>query len=156
MRRILISLTVIALLLVPQFTSAGDVDDLKAEFKKAIQAWNSLDAEPLVKMRHSGFVNFDYDAAFPEVRSMKSNQAQEIEVMKSLMASLDFISINIYNPQFRVAGKTGIIWGHYTINIKPKGEPVITRHARMTSTWVKSDGKWKILMAHGSAIPSVN
>lgn len=155
MRRILISLTVFALLFVPQFVSAGDVDDLKAAWAKAVQDWNSLNAESLIAMRYPGFVNFGYDAAFPEVEPMNITKAQKIEGMKMYLSTVESISINPYNLQYRVVGNTGITWGHYTLNIKLKGQPSwITQHARMTSTWVKSDGKWSIIMVHSSAIPS--
>ena len=45
MKRLVLSITLLTLLVVPQVSLGGDVDDLKAAYEKAVQAWNNLDAE---------------------------------------------------------------------------------------------------------------
>ena len=155
MRRILISLNVIGLLFIPQFAAGDDLADLKAANEKIIKAYNTHDAETIASMISPGAVSFDYDAAFPNVAPMENTQAQITQSMTLLFGAVEFISINPYNPQYRVIGNTGIVWGHYTVNIKLKGQPsYITRYARYTSTWIKSGGNWMALTTHASAIPA--
>jgi hypothetical protein len=153
MKRLLISMTILALLVVPQFASGGDVDDLKATVAKIIQAQDALDAEAVASIVYPGGVNYARDAAFPYVAPMENTQAVVTELLKMEFDSLEFISVNTYNMQYRVVGNTGIVWGHSSASYKIKGEPIKTTHQRGTSTWVKSDGKWHMIMNHVSAIP---
>ena len=154
MRRIFITLTVIALLFVPQFASAGDVDDLKAAQDKIIEAWNKLDALTLTSAVYNGAVFFEYDAAFPSISSIPDmTPEQRAEMAKNAFNDMEYISLTPYNLQYKVVGNTGIVWGHSSMSTKPKGEPVSTQNSRYTATWVKSDGKWYILCTHISAIP---
>lgn len=156
MRRIVIAVTIVALLVVPQFALAGDLDDFKAANDKLLQAYRSLDAEAIASMIYPGAVGFDYGAAFPSIAPMENTQTQLAAGLKMLFGYLEVLSISPYNTQYRVVGNTGISWGHATINIKVKGESMQTRHQRGTSTWIKSKGKWYVLISHGSAIPPSN
>ena len=159
MKRLLTFVTVLALLVVPQFALGADVADLKAMYEKVIKGWNNLDAVTIASMVYPGSVLFDGNAPFPDegpVGPMKDTQAQLAEGLKTTMSNLDFVSITPYNLQYRVVGNTGIIWGYYTSNSKPKGQPSTTNHVRMTATWIKSDDKWFCLTTHFSAIPLGN
>ena len=154
MRRILISLTVIALLCVPQFAAGDDVADLKAAQEKVIQGWNKLDAIALTSAVYSGAVFFEYDAAFPSISYLGNmTPEQRAEMAKTAFNDVEYISLTPYNLQYKVVGNTGIVWGHSSMSTKPKGQPVSTQNSRYTSTWIKSDGKWFILCTHISAIP---
>ena len=153
MRRILISLTVIALLFIPQFAAAGDVDDLKAANQKLVEAWANLNAEGIISLVSPGIVAYYPDAPFPDASPMERNDAEAVTWMKGLMDSLDYYNMTYYNPQFRVFGDTGLAWGHVTISSKQKEQPANTQVLRFTLTWTKSNGKWRLVMTHYSAIP---
>ena len=155
MKRLLISMTILALLIVPQFALGDDMGDLKATYEKAIQAWNNLDAETIASMVYPGAVSFDYDAAFPGPTT-EITQEQRANMLKTWFNNVEYISISPYNLQYKVVGNTGIIWGHGSMSIKMKGEPAHTLHQRITTTWIKSNGKWFMLIAHNSAIPPSN
>ena len=73
--------------------------------------------------------------------------------MKMLFDSLEFITLNPYNLQYKVVGNTGVVWGYFATNYKAKGQPASTGYVRVTATYVKSDGKWLCLSNHMSAIP---
>ena len=153
MKRLLISLTVIVLLIAPQFAFGSDVDDLKAADQKLTQAWNSLDAETAASMFSQGAVAYSAEGAFPLVAPMASTQAERADYMKAYLENVEYISIYPYNPQYRVFGSTGIAWGYYSISSKEKGQPRRIQYIRYTSTWIKSDGKWLLLLSHESTIP---
>jgi len=159
MKRLLISMTILALLIVPQFALGADVDDLKAANEKVIKGWNNFDAESIASTIYPGSVMFYADAPFPEVGAMgpmKDTQAQLTQGLRMVFGNLEFISITPYNLQYRVVENTGVIWGYYTINSKPKGQPSTISYVRMTATWIKSEGKWFCLTTHMSAIPLGN
>jgi ketosteroid isomerase-like protein len=153
MKRLLISMTILGLLIVPQFALGSDVDDLEAADQKLVQAWNSLDVETLASLISQGAVSYGPGDAFPIVAPMVSTHAERAESLKMYLENTEYIFMNPYNIQSRVFGNTGIVWGHVTVSGKAKGEPVQTSHLRYTSTWIKSDGKWLIVMNHYSAIP---
>lgn len=154
MRRLFVAMTIVALLVVPQFALSGEVDDLMAAHQKFMQAWNTLDAETIASLTSQGAVVYNPNAAFPLVGPRESTQAERAEYMKYFLQNTESMSITPYNVQYRVFGNTGIAYGHLTISSKQKGEQSHTAHIRYTSTWIKSDGKWLIVMYHDSAIPS--
>lgn len=151
MKRLFITLTIFAFVVVPQFAFGSDVDDLKAANEKVIQAYNSLDAETIAAMQYPGNVSYGYLDAFPNVAN---TVADSLEKLKMLFSQVEFLQVIPHNNQYKVVGNTGIIWGHYSVNYKAKGEPLQTQHARITATWVKKDGKWYGIMVHHSAIPT--
>lgn len=92
MRRILIAVTIVALLVVPQFALAGDLDDFKAANDKLLQAYRSLDAEAIASMIYPGAVGFDYGAAFPSIAPMENTQTQLAAGLKMLFGYLEVLS----------------------------------------------------------------
>jgi ketosteroid isomerase-like protein len=149
-----IFLVLLVVLVVPQFSFGADVDDLKAAVEQAIRAFNSLNPAPLALAVHPGFVMFDRDSAFADVSPMQNIEASIRSGLQSWFATLESLNITPVNYQYRVVGNTGIVWGYETVTYKPKGGPVQTKQSRVTSTYIKSGGKWLILLNHSSAIPS--
>jgi ketosteroid isomerase-like protein len=67
---------------------------------------------------------------------------------------LEWLKITLIDYKYRVIGNTGIMWGYFMEEVKPKDGPVSTVYSRVTNTWIKSDGRWRVILAHDSAIPS--
>ena len=156
MKRLLIAMTIVTLLVLPQFALGSDVNDLKAVNEQSVEAWNSLDAATLASMVHPGFVSFDRDSAFASELPMnqKEAEAENFASLKSYFDTLESLKVTLIDYKYRIVGNTGIVWGYWTSEAKPKDGPVETIQARGTYTWIKSDGKWRIIAAHASAIPS--
>ena len=152
MRSVFTTLAIFVLLFVPQATFGGDTDDLKDFCMKFVNAWNSLDADNVVSMDHEGAIYFGPDDPFPNI----TKKEEKATMLKTVMASIEFINITLYNDRYKVVGDTGVSWGYYTVTIKDKGETMETNYARYTLTAVKSDKKWQILSMHQSAIPAGN
>jgi ketosteroid isomerase-like protein len=154
MKRLLLSIAAATLLVAPQLALGADADDLKAAYEKVLKAYNSLDAAAIASMIHPGAVNFDRNMAFPSVAPIKDTEAQLTSSLKASFAQIELLNITPVNYQCKVFGSTGIVWGYATTAIKLKDGPVRVMYSRVTSTWVKSGGKWLALMMHASAIPS--
>jgi len=154
MKRLLILSAVLVLLVAPQFVFGTDLDDLKAVNEKAIKAWNTLDAAGLASLLHPGVVAFDRDLAFATVAPMENTQEAMRANYETMFATYESIKVTYVDWQYRVVGNTGIAWGYWTADLKPKDGPARTIQARGTYTWVKSGGKWLLLMGHASALPS--
>jgi hypothetical protein len=153
MKRLLISMTILALLVVPQFALCSDVDDLKAANQKMFEAYVSQDAETIGTLVYPGAVAYTDDAAFPFVVSIENAQSETTDLMNTVFSNYDYFVMTPYNMQYKVVGDTGIVWGHITIDTKPTGEPGQTNYLRHISTWIKSDGNWRWITFHNSTIP---
>lgn len=154
MRRLLAVMTILTLVMAPQFALGSDLDDLKAANQKLVEAWRNLDGEGVTSCVSPGIVAYYAGAAFPAVSPMEVNEAETVAWMNSIMENQDYINMTYYNPQFRVFGNTGLAWGHVTISSKQKEQPANTEFLRFTLTWTKTDGKWLLVMTHYSAIPT--
>jgi hypothetical protein len=60
-----------------------------------------------------------------------------------------------YKVDYRVIGDTGLVWGVMTTNVIVKATGTGKRGFYKSSlVFVKSEGKWKAVMAHSTPIPS--
>jgi len=150
MKRLLISITILTLLIIPQFTFGSDLDDFKAAAEKLGQAFNSMDTDTIAKMTHPGFIIWEANAPFPKVYPTPDEYK---EVLKGWFSTLDLLNSTSINPQYKVVGNTGVVWSIGERVIKRKGGLREVAYSRSTMTFVKSDGKWKLLMFHFSKFP---
>jgi hypothetical protein len=58
------------------------------------------------------------------------------------------------NPQYRVIGSTGIVWGHTVLSLKPKDGPLTTTFIRFTFVFVKTEEQWLEACGHFSQLPT--
>jgi ketosteroid isomerase-like protein len=151
MRRILISLTALILLLAPQLAFGTDVDDLKATDERWYQAWNSRDIDRLKAIYHDSWVTFGKSNPFPQITENNDEFWQRI---KDWFAIREVVNGTQIDPQYRVVGNTGIVWGHTRRVVKQKDGPQETTYRRFMRTYVKLNGKWLLIARHASAIPS--
>jgi ketosteroid isomerase-like protein len=151
MKRLLISMTILALLIVPQFALGADVDDFKAEVEKYVQAFSSMDASTIGQTAHPGLVVYNTTSPFPTVYP---DSAALSEGMKSYFSTLESLNITYVNPQYRVNGNYGLTWGYQSSVAKPKDGPETSDHYRITMTFIKSGGKWLVSSIHMSKLPS--
>ena len=129
---------------------AGDVDDLKASYEKAVKAYNSHD-DAMFGTVHESTVYYAPNAPFP----IKGKAAYQ-KTIKVIWAAMEHTDFKPINPQFQVNGSTGIISGHYALAMKLKDGPMRTLFGRFTATCTKSEGKWLVISSHYSEIPSGN
>ena len=93
MKRLLISMTILTFLFVPQFALGSDVDDLKAAFEKMVNAYISLDAETLASLLHPGCVYYNTVAAFPDVTPMNISQKDLIRIINDSFDKVEHFSM---------------------------------------------------------------
>jgi len=151
MKRLLISMTILAFLVVPQFALGADLDDFKAEVEKFVQAFNSFDVSTIAQTAHPGLVVYNTTSPFPDVYPTTAALANAMQEWFSTLESLNIVRVN---PQYQVVGNTGVMWGYDTSTTKPKDGPTTTDHYRVTMTFIKSGGKWRVLTIHMSNLPS--
>jgi ketosteroid isomerase-like protein len=109
--RCAISVMVLALLvIISQPAKADDFADLKAANEKYFNAWNTADVETFSNFWIDGGVWFSDSRAFP--LTVTQSQARKAYWVKWF--ETHSIRFTWYNPQFLVAGTTGLVWGHIT------------------------------------------
>jgi ketosteroid isomerase-like protein len=127
----------------------ADLDDLKATFEQIVGAIGRRDATTYSSHWHEQMVAFPPFSPFPIDGKATLRQLAEANFANS--ESVTFAPIN---PQCRVIGTTGIVWGHTALSIKPKDGPLATTFARFTFVFVKEGGKWLEAAVHVSQLPS--
>src|SRR5439155_11322813 len=76
------------------------------------------------------------------------------QLAEANFAQNESVTFSPINPQCRVIGGTGIVWGHMALTRKPKDGPLTTLFARFTFIFVKSDGQWREAAVHVSQLPT--
>ena len=128
----------------------ADVDDLKATFEKAVKAYNNQD-DAWFTLLHDQSISFNPTAPF----AIDGNAAYK-ESMKRFWASMESTTFKPINQDFRVIGSTGVAWGHYALENKPKDGARETHFGRYMVIFAKSGEKWLGVASHYSSIPSGN
>ena len=152
--RCLISFMVVgALMLLCQSAIADDLDDLKATFNKFQIASNTGDVETMFPILDDKVVRLGPDDGFP--RAIPNKEIKE----RAKQAHIKWYETHIdrhvqHKPDFRVIGNTGLVWGlvERTVVNKKSGIAQIFS-SRSSCVYVKSDGKWTLVLIHASSNP---
>ena len=129
----------------------ADIDDLAATFGQVVAAINRRDLNAVSNVWHDQIVAFGPFAPFPVDGKAAMRQGAEAN-----LANVESLTATPINPQCRVIGNTGIVWGHLSIALKPKDGPIRAVFERFTFTFAKVEGKWQEVAVHASQIPSSN
>jgi ketosteroid isomerase-like protein len=129
----------------------ADIDDLKATFEQGVAAICRRDAAGQSNFWHEQIVAFN--PLYPFAVEGKGPLTQMAESQFAQSESLTFSPIN---PQCRVIGSTGIVWGHLAVTRKPKDGPLTRLYGRFTIIFVKTDGQWLEAAVHVSQLPTGN
>ena len=117
--------------------------------EKYYQALNSMDADTIAQMTYPGEVVCEALVPFTRVYSTPEESKNGLKNWFSSLESLNFL---IFNPEYKVVGDTGIMWCYLGRRTVRKGI-ISDLFVRQTMTFVKSDGKWLVLMHHFSKFP---
>lgn len=150
--RCAVGMLVVILVLLPSFVSADDLDDLKAAQERYLKAWEARDIDTIVEFEGGTAAGFGYTTAFPRPLGTKEVFRQAIE--RYFTDIIDFIRITPNTADFRVLGNTGLVWGHYAQTTKQKSGFIRTVYLRFAHTYMKIDGKWRLVLYHRSLIPN--
>ena len=129
----------------------ADIDDLKAAFNQVIATFNAHDLNGLMACTHEGIALFGPFSPFAS-----DGKTAVRELYQMVFANNESSTATPINPQFRIAGSTGLSWGHLSVASKPKDGPLRIGFVRYTSTFAKEGGKWLWAANHLSYLPSGN
>ena len=143
-------MVIVALVFLSQPAIADDLADLKATHQRLNNAWNTGDLETFFEIWQDGGIWLPATQAFPVV----TNSAMGKQMFGKWLET-HFSRSQWYKVDYRVIGDTGLVWGVTTNTaiVKATGMGKRTFH-KETIVFVKSDGKWKGVMAHATPIPT--
>jgi ketosteroid isomerase-like protein len=143
-----ISLIIVATLMLNCQPAIGDdLADLKAANESIEKALNAGDAKALFENVQDEAVLI-MGAGFPGVMNM----AEALPMMTQRFENYAARS-NWYKVDYRVMGNTGLVWGVVTGSWTNKATNVTeTDYSKVCRVFVKSEGKWKMVMIHNSPI----
>jgi ketosteroid isomerase-like protein len=124
-----------------------DLDELKASFAAEIKALDSRDLPATVALAHDGIVLFGLFSPFPINGKEAFRQA-----VQEYFTNYERATFEPVNPQFRIAGTTGMAWGYYQLSAKLKDGPSAYFHGRYLFTYTQAEGKWLIISMHISPL----
>jgi ketosteroid isomerase-like protein len=127
----------------------ADIDDLKTTFEQVVSAVCRRDANAYSLIWHEEIVVFTPFSPF----ALEGKSALR-QVSEGYRTNTDNVTFAPINPQYRVVGSTGIVWGHAALTVKPKDGPLNTTFLRFTLIFAKTDNQWREVAAHNSQIPS--
>ena len=126
-----------------------DIDDLTGTFEQVVAAINRRDAGAYSSFWHEQIVAFPPFSPFAV-----EGKSTLVPLAEANFANAESLSLTPINPQCRVIGNTGIVWGHMSLAVKPKDGPLSATFARFTFIFAKTDGKWQEVAIHASQLPS--
>ena len=152
-RCLISSIVVGALMLLCQPAIADDLDDLKAAVNKYTMAVNTGDGETQFAMFHDQFVLIRSIDGIPKTfpnKEIKERAKQGfIKWLETHSARMLF-----HKPDFRVIGNTGLVWGFVErTEVNKKSGITQKYYGKLSLVFVKSDGKWTLLLIHSSSLP---
>ena len=127
----------------------ADIDDLAGTFEQVVAAINRRDAGAYSSFWHDQIVAFPPFSPFAV-----EGKSTLVPLAEANFANAESLSLTPINPQCRVIGSTGIVWGHMSLAVKPKDGPLSATFARFTFIFAKTDGKWQEVAIHASQLPS--
>jgi ketosteroid isomerase-like protein len=139
-----------AFIFLPQTAIADDLADLKATHKTILKAVNTGDVKGIFEVWQEGAIWVPDTAGFPIV----TTRARGIQMFTKFFETHTFRTI-WYKADYRVIGNTGLVWGVRAQTVRNKTTGAGKRTFLKTSlVFMKSEGKWGLVMEHNTPIPS--
>ncbi len=131
---------------------AADTGELEASLEKFLESVNSRDLDSFRKAWHHEAVLFFRNQLFP-VDLKEIGMEAWSKLFGDIFAGyvdLDYTAVDL---NYRILGEIGLVWGLTELTFQLKGEAPYQQGARLTATFARTKGGWKIVSWHDSAFP---
>jgi hypothetical protein len=121
---------------------------------KFTMAFNTGDMETFFGLMDDNVTKFGPREGVPRAVPNKEIKERAKQANIKYHETHSFRSLS-YKPDFRVIGNTGLVWELVERTIFNKKSGITQRlFLKCSYTYVKSDGKWIVVLYHESSIPS--
>lgn len=151
MRKLPLLLLFIGLLAQPIWASDSE-DELKKAFDAVLGELNTKDLDGFLARWHDEAVLYVPRYYFP-IDKVDAGREVWNEIFEDFFVLTHSATLTPVDVDVRITGDTGMVWGLVQSVVEPKSGGRITQLTRLTVTFVKREGNWKILNWHGSLPP---
>jgi ketosteroid isomerase-like protein len=125
--------------------------DLRATIENLLAAYESGDIDTAAQTYHPDALGFIQGGGLPI--SLQQQTYENMGEIKPMLEAGAKLCLNLKHLDVKVYGTAGIAIGYFNVtatlpNGAVQGDPI----HRYSSTWVKMDGKWKIVHTHLSPL----
>ena len=146
MRRVVLAVAGVAFLFAAAAARAGDVDELKATFEKAVQALNDRNLDGFLATVHDKGLSF-YSCG--PTSGQEGKAACQLDWQKFFTKTPN-ASFETYDFQYRVIGNTGIAWGKYKVTVQSNKGAQKLMSGRYHLVFTKVEEKWMVVLQENS------
>ena len=126
-----------------------EIDELHITFESLVRAFNDRDAKDLDAYVDDGVVQFGLISPFPRI-----GKAGLLQALDRFFTHHESLSWRTRQPQYRIVGTTGLVWGYDVFERQPKDGPIMTVYTRSTTVFAKTAGQWRAVATHYSPLLS--
>jgi ketosteroid isomerase-like protein len=118
--------------------------ELRATVERLLKAWNEQDLDTASEIQGDA-IGYGYRTKPPRLWNEKTSKAAN----KWFFASMEIFETNLKDDLIvRVEGSVGLALGSFIEKFKPKGGELQTIEGRISTTFIRADGKWKMVLYH--------
>ena len=151
-RRILVVVVVLAFGSMTSESAAQQTrDSLIASFGEEIQALNGRDLEAIVSHVQEDVVVFGLYSPFPVVGKTAFRT-----LIQDYFETNETASLKPAHQEYQVVGETGVAWGLYQLETRPKGGAFRNVNGQYMFTYARPEGQWRIISIHFAPLPAGN
>ena len=152
MNKLLLVFPLVLILCLSTNSQIKDVDDsiedlekeLRATVERLLNAWNEQDLDTASGIQGDA-IGYGYRTRPPRLWNEKTSRAAN----KWFFASMEIFETNLKDDLIvRVEGNIGLALGSFIEKFKPKGGELQTIEGRISMTFKREDGKWKMVLYH--------
>jgi ketosteroid isomerase-like protein len=124
-----------------------DLAALKISFEAEIEALNRRDLNATLTAVDNRIVLFGIFSPFPIEGKEGFHQA-----VQEYFNDYDYAVFTPINPEFKIVGATGVVWGNFRIATRQKSGSSHYSDGRYMFTYAQSEGKWVLISMHYSLL----
>ncbi len=134
---------------------ADDLEELENSFENILERLNAKDLKGFLAGWHPHAILMVHDYVFPVDRA---DAGEEIwsQIFDDFLVSTESIRLIPVDVDFRVVGDTGIVWGTAQNITELKNGTRQVVNLRLSATFVKTSGRWLLLIWQSSIPPERN
>ena len=141
------------MLLMAIIITVAGADDLM-EFTTAVERYtssiNHWDVDTFVDIEAEAFGLGSYYRYI--INNKTIDKERRKKDLKTVLSQYEYYDVNMLTLQADVFGNTGIASGVLKVSRKHREYPEVSAKRRWSSTWVKSEGEWKLIFFHQELI----
>jgi hypothetical protein len=134
------------------FAGADDLMEFTAALERYTSSINHWDVDTFVDIEAEAIGLGSYNRYI--INNKTIDKERRKKDLKTILSQYEYYDVNMLTLRADVFGNTGIASGTVKVSRKHREYPEINAKRRWSSTWVKTEGEWKLIFFHQELIDS--